>query len=237
MSGRLTHNRRVADFLHGTARDPIHTPGEYTVLRREQARTLAARVEATAGELGLQVPLARWHEQEPPRAAGLWARALHRALCREIDLLHAVVRALPWQRSLPAGSSLQHPPRLRFRPPGSSGAEFHTDAWANNPADQLIIWIPLVATEGEESLWLLPSEETRGLYELPFAQAQSQMRRVAAPLPLTVGEVLLMDGSTGHGAPRHSAARTRVSVDIRLSLAAPGPRAWPAVDAGRLWLG
>ncbi|MCA9705561.1 MAG: hypothetical protein KDK70_06930 [Myxococcales bacterium] len=192
-------------------------------------------MEAIARELGLRVPLARWHEQEPPRAAGLWSAALLSALVGEIDRLHAVVRALPWREPLPPTARVQHPPRLRFRPPGSRGAELHYDAWANNPADQLIVWVPLVDTRGAESLWLVPGPQTRALDELPFAEAQQRLWRVASPLPLSVGQVLIMDAFTGHGAPLHHEDRTRVSVDIRVSLGSPGRLAWPGIDASLVW--
>ncbi len=221
---------RVADYL-----EPIHADGEYSVLRCTAAESLAEAIGAAGRELGLRGPLERWHEEEPRGAAGVWSSALHRAIGEHIGLLHAVLRALPWCRPLPPGATVQHPPRLRFRPPGSLGAEFHTDVWANNPADQLIAWVPLVDTLGEESLWLVPPAETRALDEESFEQAQRRMKAVASPLPLSVGEVLLMDASTGHGAPRHEVGRTRVSVDIRLSLSTPGPRAWRAADASVVW--
>ena len=221
---------RVADYL-----EPIHAPGEHTVLRCSAAESLASKIGAVVRDLGLRGPLERWHAQEPRGAAGMWSSALQRAIGHHIGVLHAVLRALPWCRPLPPGATVQHPPRLRFRPPGSRGAEFHTDAWANNPADQLIAWVPLVDAFGEESLWLVPPDQTQVLDDEPFDEAQRRLRAVARPLPLSVGDVLLMDASTGHGAPRHDADRTRVSVDIRLSLSAPGPRAWRAADANVIW--
>ena len=229
------HDLRVADYLIARHGGSILGPGEHSVWAFASAMALAARMQEIARGHGLRVPLERWHEQEPPRAAGLWSAALHRAMREEIDLLYGVVRSLPWREPLPAKAWVQHPPKLRFRPPGSLGAEFHTDAWARNPADQLIIWVPLVDVVGEEGLWLTPPSATGVLETCAFAEAQRQLRQAAKPLPMSVGEVLLMDATTGHGAPRHSTSRTRVSVDIRISLSPPGPLAWRSADASVIW--
>lgn len=166
-------------------------------------------------------------------------RALIAALETQRALLDALVLAVA-RRELPRGTELavQEKPYARVVPPRCPEAvkAFHWDAYVGHPRRQWGLWVPLVDIEGDEGLWLVDDElVTPWLARGELTQGASDaMRAAARPVPMSRGEVLVLQSHTGHGSVPHSLDRTRLSFDVRFAIAGEEPRGAIGWKARRL---
>lgn len=165
---------------------------------------------------------------------GRFREELQRALAQELALREAkvdeLVRGVAREVGFEPGSRLavQHRPYARVVPPNAPDAvkDFHWDAYVGHPSAQWGLWVPLTEVHDDEALRLVDDEVTK-----PWAregrltlEAVEAMRAVARPVPMRVGEVLVMQSFTGHGSVPHTRDVTRLSFDIRFARAGEQPK-------------
>jgi hypothetical protein len=127
------------------------------------------------------------------------------------DLIHALVARVVQSR-LPGDIHVQRRANLRvvFPREPSHVVQLHADSGAGHCPTGRQLWIPLTPASGTRTLHVAPLAASRSL---EFDEAA----KLARPVALEVGQVLLFTPDHVHGAVLNESDVTRVSLDVRVA--------------------
>lgn len=135
---------------------------------------------------------------------------------------------------------IQRKPFLRISRPGvpDDNIGLHRDTWYGDTPHEISVWIPFTDTDENSALRVAPGSHLwpeaaypverfaggveKGSVKHSLGFIHGQPKRLASPvatraLPVKVGELIVFSLSLLHGVEVNRAARTRVSMDVRLA--------------------
>ena len=172
--------------MEGVAFETLHASGLLGVLPYDPTKGCKKRKRAIE---------ARYHAPSPERDEFL---ALYRRFATEF-IAPLICEELPETRAL----VVQHFPVLRIAPPSDKriGKPHRDGVEYYHQRGQINFWLPLVAVDGNNSLWC---ESAPGAGDF-------------APFRAAYGEVVVFDGNEcAHMTKPNNTGRTRVSLDFRV---------------------
>ena len=116
---------------------------------------------------------------------------------------------------------------------GKKTVNFHSDAWYGHGQKVITAWVPLVATNEHNAIWVSDSKTSDELNErfrkerLSISETNKLMDKCSKPQIMNYGEILLFNSRTQHGAHVNLSNEHRMSFDFRILMHGDSPGAKP----------
>ena len=112
-------------------------------------------------------------------------------------------------------------PSIRVQKPNDKAAVFHIDSFTGHGKDLINFWIPLITTNKENTLWIVPPEITAEMLlrtkekEWNAGKLDEKVRPLAQPMLLEYGQFLVFSNKVLHGCVNNNSDSIRISFDFR----------------------
>ena len=112
-------------------------------------------------------------------------------------------------------------PSIRVQKPNDKAAVFHIDSFTGHGDDLINFWIPLIKTNKENTLWIVPHEITAEMLiktrknQWNAGELDENVRPLAQPKLLEYGQFLVFSNKVLHGCVNNNSNSIRISFDFR----------------------
>lgn len=119
-------------------------------------------------------------------------------------------------------AKIQKIPSIRINCPGTKSVNYHNDRMYGHGTGVFNLWIPLVKTEGTNSLYVLTPSKSEEivkkfeLYKWSINKLNNECKTFSKSLDLKYGEIYHFSSNLLHGSHLNISNRTRVSIDARI---------------------